>query len=598
MAATHPSALALSVPERQVLEAWLAAFDQAWHGGALAERVQALSALSPALHFPALVEMVKRDLARQWQHGHRVSLLKYLEAYPQLGSPYTVPADLILAEYEARRGAGEAPDLIEFARAYPGRLDELRRLLDQARETTSLAAEEPRQATPPPEPSVRPRPAAGGLPEQFGRYRIIRKLGQGGMGTVYLAHDAQFDRPVALKVPHFSPDDGPEVVERFYREARAAAVLHHPNFCPVYDVGAIDGTPYLTMAYLEGRSLAEIVREGPLPPEQAAAVTRTLAAALAKAHERGVIHRDLKPSNVLLTDGGDPVILDFGLARRIGRGDVRLTQSGALVGTPAYVAPEQLSGKGEATPSCDIYSLGALFYELLTGRPPFLGALDAVLAQVLLDEPPPPSSLRPQIGRHLDAVCLKALAKKPAERYASMTDFAAALTERREVVTLPHDSTLAMPAPPPLPSRRRPWLWALTGAAAILLAVGASVVWYVKTNEGTVQVLVDIPDAEVEIDGVKYNDERRGVSLPVGEHTAVVYYRRVPLEKKSFLVRRGQREVVQFELARSDPATEMIKSFTNFSGGMMNLVNKASAEHGAGLEEMQKNLKDFGKIPP
>src|SRR5260370_645992 len=306
MAATHPSALALSVPERQVLEAWLLAFDQSWHAGALAERAQALSALSPALHFPALVEMVKHDLARQWQQGHRVSLLKYLEAYPQLGSPYTVPADLILCEYEARRGAGEAHDLIEFARAFPGRLDELRRLLDQARETTSLAAEEPRRPPPPPDAAVRPRPAAGGLPEQFGRYRIIRKLGQGGMGAVYLAHDAQFDRPVALKMPHFNPDDGPEVVERFYREARAAAVLHHPNFCPVYDVGAIDGTPYLTMAYLEGRSLAEIVREGPLPPEHAAALKRTLAAALAKAHERRGIHRDLKPSNERLTDRRDP----------------------------------------------------------------------------------------------------------------------------------------------------------------------------------------------------------------------------------------------------------------------------------------------------
>ncbi len=226
MPATNPSALALSESDRQVLDTWLAEFDRSWHCEALAERVQELSALPAALHFPALVEMVKLDLGRQWQQGRRLSLESYLEAHTRLGTPYTVPADLIQAEYEARQRLGETPDLADFAQRFPGRIDELRRLLNLARETTSLAAEQQRQATPPPplvtSPSGPSQPiqSAGSLPEQFGRYRIIRKLGQGGMGTVYLAHDAQFDRPVALKVPHFSADDGPEVIERFYREAR------------------------------------------------------------------------------------------------------------------------------------------------------------------------------------------------------------------------------------------------------------------------------------------------------------------------------------------------------------------------------------------
>src|SRR5436309_5797542 len=168
--------------------------------------------------------------------------------------------------------------------------------------------------------------AALKLPAQFGRYRILQRLGHGGMGAVYLAEDTQLDRRVALKVPHFTAEDSPQVRTRFFREARAAATLDHPNLCPVHDVGEIGGTPYLTMAYIEGQPLSASVRGGqPLPPREAAAIVRKLALALHEAHQKGVIHRDLKPGNVMMNQRGEPVVMDFGLARRFNKEEARLT---------------------------------------------------------------------------------------------------------------------------------------------------------------------------------------------------------------------------------------------------------------------------------
>jgi serine/threonine protein kinase len=270
---------------------------------------------------------------------------------------------------------------------------------------------------------------ASSLPEKFGRYRIQRKLGQGGMGSVYLAHDSQLDRSLALKVPHFTEADGPEVLERFYREARSAATLSHPNICPVHDVGTIDGIHYVTMAYVEGKPLSELIRGGKkLPQKAVAAVVRKLALAMQEAHAKGIIHRDLKPSNVMINQRNEPVIMDFGLARRA-QEDVRLTKSGSILGTPAYMAPEQVGGDPKAIgPGCDIYSLGVILYEMLTGQLPFSGPITAVLGQILTQEPPRPSTLRSDLDPTLEGICLKAMAKKLPARYGSMRDLAAALT--------------------------------------------------------------------------------------------------------------------------------------------------------------------------
>jgi serine/threonine protein kinase len=270
----------------------------------------------------------------------------------------------------------------------------------------------------------------GELPATFGRYRLLQLLGQGGMGAVYLAEDSQLHRRVALKIPNFPKHEGPEL-ERFYREAQAAAVLRHPNLCPVYDVGQINGIHYLTMAYIEGRSLGALLSSGrAFSQDEAAEMVRLLALALQEAHEHGVIHRDLKPGNIMIDQRQQPVVMDFGLARKLSSTDVRLTQSGTIIGTPAYMSPEQVNNDPRAMgPGCDIYSLGVILYELLTGRLPFEGSVGSLMAQILTDAPAPPSRFRAALHPTLEAICLKALAKNPASRFATMAEFAAALAD-------------------------------------------------------------------------------------------------------------------------------------------------------------------------
>ncbi len=268
------------------------------------------------------------------------------------------------------------------------------------------------------------------LPRDFGRYRLEKLLGQGGMGAVYLAYDTQLGRSVALKIPSLSSPDADNCRERFFREARAAAVLQHPNICPIIEVGEVDGTPFMTMAYIPGQTLAKQLRAiGKFAPRAAVEMTRKLALALDSAHTRGVIHRDLKPGNIQIDERGEPVVMDFGLARRADLVCEQLTRPGEVIGTPSYMPPEQMTGDVELMgPLCDVYSLGVILYELLAGETPFSGDLLALMSQVTLDAPPPPSSRRPGLDSRLDAICLKALAKAPADRYPSMKAFADALS--------------------------------------------------------------------------------------------------------------------------------------------------------------------------
>jgi predicted Ser/Thr protein kinase len=279
------------------------------------------------------------------------------------------------------------------------------------------------------------------LPFQFGRYRLEKLLGKGGMGAVYLAHDAQLDRRVALKIPRFGPDDDAGR-ERFLREARAAATLHHPNLCPVFDAGKLDGVSYLTMAYLEGEPLSAKLGAGrPMPLRQAVELVRMLSLALQEAHAHGIIHRDLKPANIMIGLKNEPVIMDFGLARRETVEDDRLTQSGAVMGTPAYMPPEQVTGDLAAMgPGCDIYSLGVILYELLGGRRPFDGTAAVLMAQILRDPAPPLVGVQPGLDGGLEAICLQALAKRPQDRHASMRALGEAL-----------ERWLAGTEPPPIP---------------------------------------------------------------------------------------------------------------------------------------------------
>jgi LSD1 subclass zinc finger protein len=261
----------------------------------------------------------------------------------------------------------------------------------------------------------------------FGRYQILRKLGEGGMGAVYLAEDAQLGRRVALKVPLL---DSPEAVQRFQREARAAAAIDHSNVCPVHDIGCIDGVHYLTMPFIDGQPLTQLLGgQRGLPVPQAVALIHTLALALQALHDRGLMHRDLKPANIMLKHGREPVLMDFGLARSYAGDSQRLTSTGAAVGTPAYMSPEQINGDPQALgPATDVYSLGVILFELLTGRRPFEApSVEQLYFQIFQEVRPRPSQVRPELPPALDTVCQRALAKKPTERFASMAEFAAAL---------------------------------------------------------------------------------------------------------------------------------------------------------------------------
>jgi formylglycine-generating enzyme required for sulfatase activity/serine/threonine protein kinase len=277
------------------------------------------------------------------------------------------------------------------------------------------------------------------MPTQLGRYRIKKRLGGGGMGAVYLVENTELQREEALKVPHFASGDDPAVRERFIQEALAAAKLDHPNLCPIYDVGVIEGIYFLTMRLLPGKPLSKYTGR-PHPRHEAVKIVAKLAEVLEHAHSKGVIHRDLKPANIMMCPGTGPTVMDFGLAKQTKRQEHRLTQIGMAMGTPTYMPPEQVKGDLDAIgPASDIYSLGVILFELLTGRLPFQGSATEVMGKVIFSEAPLPSEMLPGLGSQFDAVCSRALAKEPQERYPSMKAFADELKEMLRTLPAPTD---------------------------------------------------------------------------------------------------------------------------------------------------------------
>ncbi len=257
---------------------------------------------------------------------------------------------------------------------------------------------------------------AGVLPD-VPDYEVLAELGHGGMGVVYRARQRRLSRLVALKMIRAGSLAKPEDLARFRVEAEAIAKLRHPNIIQIYDIGEIGGLPFVALELLEGGSLDDSLAGTPQPAEVAATTAATLSRAVHAAHEAGIVHRDLKPSNVLFTTDGTPKITDFGLAKRLQEDGQ--TETGQVLGSPSYIPPEQAQGRSkDVGPTADVYALGAILYEMLTGRPPFHGTtpLDTVM-QVLHDEPLPPSRLVPQIPRDLETICLKCLAKDPHRRY-------------------------------------------------------------------------------------------------------------------------------------------------------------------------------------
>jgi serine/threonine-protein kinase len=333
-----------------------------------------------------------------------------------------------------------------------------------------------------PEDSIRPTNIVPGpqstdeLPQVRG-YEVQGVLGRGGVGIVYKAHHARLNRTVALKMLLAGPYARPEELERFLREAKAVGALRHPNVVQVYDVGDAGGRPYFTMELVEGGSLAQKLAGAPLPARQAVALVATVADAVQAAHAQGVVHRDLKPANVLLTSDGTPKVTDFGLARRL-EGGGGLTLSGVPIGTPSYMAPEQALGQKEAiAPATDVYALGAILYELLTGRPPFRGETPAAtMYQVMGQDPVPPSRLNYKVPRDLETICLKSLDKEPKRRYPS----AAALSEDLRRFALGEPITAR-----PIGAAESLWKWVrrrpatagVVAAGALFVAAGATGAW-------------------------------------------------------------------------------------------------------------------------
>ena len=267
----------------------------------------------------------------------------------------------------------------------------------------------------------------------FGDYELLEEIARGGMGVVYRARHRPLNRIVAVKMILAGRLASESEVKRFHHEAEAAAGLDHPNIVPVYEVGEQDGRQFFAMGFVEGQSLQDAVQENPLSPRESAGVTATIATAVQYAHSKGIVHRDLKPGNVLIDQDGQPRITDFGLAKRT-EADAGMTATGQIVGTPAYMPPEQASGDIEKIgPTADVYSLGAILYYLLTGRPPFQSdSVMETLKQVLERDPVSPRMLNPAVDRDLETICLKCLEKDAAKRYASAADLANDLIRYQE----------------------------------------------------------------------------------------------------------------------------------------------------------------------
>ncbi len=377
----------------------------------------------------------------------------------------------ILYAYWQAVDAGQAPDRQEILRQHPELAEELQALfadqdrLDQlaqsCRADRAAAASAPEPPTMPPEEATT-ADAALGTVRYFGDYELLEEIARGGMGVVYKARQVSLNRLAALKMILAGQFASEADIQRFHTEAEAAANLDHPNIVPIYEVGEHQGQHYFSMKYVEGGSLADQVPRLVHDPRAAAGLLAQVARAVHHAHQRGILHRDLKPGNILIDAQGQPHVTDFGLAKRI-ESDQGQTRTGAIVGTPSYMAPEQARAQKGLTTAVDVYALGAILYELLTGRPPFQAAtpLDTVL-QVLAKDPTRPRALNPATDRELEIICLKCLEKEPTQRY----DSAVALADDLER-WLRDEPILARPATP----WKRTWKWARRKPAAATLLV-------------------------------------------------------------------------------------------------------------------------------
>jgi len=374
------------------------------------------------------VDALLDDQSQRWRRGDPAAVEDYLADHPELKDAADYLLDLIYHEVVLRTQRGQPPELEEYLARFP-HLDDQLRLQFQIHQVIS-PEEDTQERSPVTEHAGQPTASQQTLPAVPG-YAVLSELGQGGMGVVYRARHLLLNRLVALKMLRGGVTRPLDLV-RFRTESALVARLDHPNIVRVYDVGDHAGAPYFSMELVDGVSLAQVLRGAPVPAPQAAALIQALAQAIGTAHASGIVHRDLKPANILLQGCADPAhgfgqpkITDFGLAKQLDA-DAMQTRSGDIVGTPSYMAPEQARGRaGVIGPATDVYALGAILYEMLTGRPPFRAeTLWDTLEQVVAQEPLPPRQLHPKVPRDLETICLKCLHKEPARRYVRAADLA------------------------------------------------------------------------------------------------------------------------------------------------------------------------------
>jgi hypothetical protein len=460
------------------LERIVERFEAAWKSGPQPDIADHLCA-DAADHRALLLQLVRSDLEQCLKAGKDARVETYLERFPELAADTDAVAELVVAEYDLRLAQDRHLNPDAMRARFP-QCEKLAKRIEEGPTRQPVGCRVAPETLPAHSaistagPNV--EPALPALIESFGRYRIVSVLGQGAMGTVYHAHDTQLDRAVALKVMRFGAGN-PEQVERFYREARIAAAFTHPNLCPVYDFDERGGVHYLTMPRLGGEPLSKfLAREAPLPESTAARLTALIARAVHEAHLVSIIHRDLKPSNIMMNERQQPVVMDFGLARRVDPVDARLTAPGAPLGTPAYMPPEVVAdGSAASGPAHDIYSLGVILYEMLTGRLPFSGTVNQVIALVQTQEPAPPSHLRPGLDPRLESVCLTAIAKDRSRRFSSMEVFADALEPLARLEDRPTEKTGAAVAT----RRRQIRCGALVMIVVLILGGGSWIGWHV-----------------------------------------------------------------------------------------------------------------------
>ncbi len=367
-----------------------------------------------------LLRTVCHSLKQRVAAGERHVAQAMLAANPSIAEDEDATVELIYTEYVELDRIGQRPDLDGWRNRFPdhaARLTKLAQLHDAMADTPLVGRSNVGFG------STGPGGEALPLANRFGKYEVIEEIARGGMGVVYRARDIDLDREVALKIVLSGVGSSADEVRRFRAEAETAAKLRHPNIVPIYEIGESNDRLYLAFEYVSGGTLAERIEHKPISARQAAEMVQSIASAIDYAHSQGVVHRDLKPNNILVDNEGIVKVTDFGLAKRVDA-DQSITHAGAVVGTPCYMSPEQARGK-KVGPAADVYSLGVILYQMLTGRVPFSGVTTAeTLEQVQTHQPVPLRQLVPTIPRDLETICLKCLEKSIQHRYPSASELA------------------------------------------------------------------------------------------------------------------------------------------------------------------------------